>query len=162
MSGGPCADGDAGRGGARTGSASPQFDERGLPAGFLLKEDLEIAPRDAHAALHDGKRGVLLLDCRSQEEFDTASVAGSTLIPLPELGQRLDELEDVLDERGGKEVLVICHSGRRSLKATLLLRQAGFENVRSVAGGIDLWSLAVDPSVPRYDKSSGRCVVISK
>jgi rhodanese-related sulfurtransferase len=46
------------------------------------------------------------------------------------------------------------------MKATLLLRQAGFENVRSVAGGIDLWSRAVDAGVARYDKSSGKCVIV--
>lgn len=132
------------------------LDDRGLPAGYLFKPDLEITPRDARAALADSTRGAILLDCRTPEEFDCAHVDGATLIPLQELGQRLDDVEDL----NARELLVLCHHGVRSMKATLLLKQAGFENVRSVAGGIDLWSRAVDPSVPRYDKSTGTCVVI--
>lgn len=134
----------------------PPLDARGLPPGYLFKADLEMTPREARDALADASRGVVLVDCRTQEEHDAASVAGGALIPLQELGQRLDEVEDL----GGREILVICHHGVRSMKATLLLRQAGFANVRSVAGGIDLWSRAVDPSVPRYDKSSGKCVIV--
>jgi adenylyltransferase/sulfurtransferase len=132
------------------------LDERGLPRGYLFKPDLEITPREARAALADPGRGAVLIDCRTPEEYDCSKVAGSTLIPVQEMGQRLDEVEDL----GGREILVLCHHGVRSMKATLLLRQAGFESVRSIAGGIDLWSLAVDPSVPRYDKSTGKCVVV--
>lgn len=135
---------------------TPPLDERGLPLGYLFNADHEITPREARAALADASRGAILLDCRTQEEFDTARVPGSTLVPLQELGQRLDDVEDL----GARELLVMCHHGRRSMKATLLLKQAGFENVRSVAGGIDLWSRAVDPGVPRYDKSGGKCVVV--
>ncbi len=138
-------------------AASPAaLDARGLPEGYLFKSDLEITPRDARAALADPARGAVLVDCRTPEEFDCTSVAGSTLIPLQEIGQRLDEVEDL----SAREILVMCHHGVRSMKATLLLKQAGFDNVRSVAGGIDLWSRAVDPGVARYDKSSGKCVIV--
>lgn len=139
-------------------SASPPapLDDKGLPVGYLFKPDLEITPRDAKRALADKGRGAILLDCRTREEWDCSHVDGSELIPLQEIGQRLDEVEDL----GAKELLVMCHHGVRSMKATLLLKQAGFENVRSVAGGIDLWSRAVDAGVKRYDKSTGKCVVI--
>lgn len=137
-------------------SAPSPLDDKGLPVGYLFKPDLEITPRDAKAALGNRARGAVLVDCRTREEFDCTSVAGSTLIPLQEIGQRLDEVEDL----EAREILVMCHHGVRSMKATLLLKQAGFENVRSVAGGIDLWSRAVDPGVKRYDKSTGKCVVI--
>lgn len=134
----------------------PALDERGLPVGYLFKPDLEITPREASEALADPARGAVLVDCRTPEEHEASRVAGGTLIPLQELGQRLDEVEDL----GGREILVLCHHGVRSMKATLLLRQAGFEGARSIAGGIDLWSRAVDPAVPRYDKSSGKCVIL--
>jgi rhodanese-related sulfurtransferase len=47
-------------------------------------------------------------------------------------------------------VLVICHSGRRSLRVASTLRALGFPNAYSVAGGIDLWSVDIDPTIPRY------------
>jgi adenylyltransferase/sulfurtransferase len=50
----------------------------------------------------------------------------------------------------GALVVVYCHHGVRSLRGAALLRQAGHENVASLAGGIDAWSLYVDPAVPRY------------
>jgi len=137
-------------------TAQTPLDGKGLPVGYLFKPDLEITPRDAKTALADQARGAVLVDCRTREEWDCSHVEGSELIPLQEIGQRLDEVEDL----GGKEILVMCHHGVRSMKATLLLKQAGFENVRSVAGGIDLWSRAVDAGVKRYDKSTGKCVVI--
>lgn len=146
----------AGATGTPAAATPAPLDARGLPEGYLFKADLEITPRDARSALADKGRGAVLVDCRTPEEYDCSHVAGSTLIPLQEIGQRLDEVEDL----GGKEILVMCHHGVRSMKATLLLKQAGFDNVRSVAGGIDLWSRAVDAGVKRYDKSGGKCVVI--
>ncbi len=47
--------------------------------------------------------------------------------------------------------MVYCHHGVRSLNVVNWLREQGIENCQSVAGGIDAWSLAVDPSVPRYN-----------
>jgi rhodanese-related sulfurtransferase len=46
--------------------------------------------------------------------------------------------------------IVQCHTGRRSLKVTHLLREAGFPDVKSMAGGIELWAIDIDPNVPRY------------
>lgn len=149
-----------GAAGAGPQAAAPQapapLDADGMPVGYLFKAEYEITPREARAALADPSRGAVLVDCRTPEEFECARVEGATLIPLQEMGQRLDEIEDL----GGREILVMCHHGVRSMKATLLLRQAGFDGARSIAGGIDLWSRAVDARVPRYDKSSGTCKVI--
>lgn len=138
--------------------STPPLDSRGLPPGTVLRDDLEISPRDVHALITaaDPARPVLLIDCRTQDEWDTAHIPGSVLMPLDQLERRTDEL----DIQGASTCAVICHHGRRSLKAALLLRALGHKNVLSVAGGIDLWSRAVDPSIPRYDKSSGRCVII--
>ena len=88
--------------------------------------------------------GVFILDVRNPEEFEICRIPGSTLIPLPELPQRFAELDR------GREMVVHCKSGMRSAKACGILRQAGFQNVRNVVGGILAWSDKVDPSVPKY------------
>jgi rhodanese-related sulfurtransferase len=88
----------------------------------------------------------LLLDCRKPEEYATASIAGSTLIPMQELQQRVGEISDDLN----RHIVVHCHHGGRSLRVTHWLREQGFPNVQNLAGGIDAWSLEVDPTVPRY------------
>ena len=95
------------------------------------------------------KRGeaFFLLDVRQPEEFGICKIEGATLIPLGELAQRLDDLRDMAE---GRPIVAHCHHGVRSLSAAALLRQAGLPNVKSMAGGIDAWSVQVDPSVARY------------
>lgn len=88
----------------------------------------------------------VLLDVREQHEYDTAHIEGSRLIPMSELGERLEELEDCR----GQRIVVHCHHGMRSLQVTHALRQAGFAQTQSMAGGIDQWSDEVDPAVPKY------------
>lgn len=88
----------------------------------------------------------LLLDVRQPDEYETAKIEGSVLIPMGELGDRIGELE----EHKEKHVVVHCHHGGRSLRVTHALRQAGFTNVQNMTGGIDQWSQQIDDSVPRY------------
>jgi rhodanese-related sulfurtransferase len=117
-----------------------------LPAGYHFRPEYELTPRDAHAALAAGT--LLLVDVRTQPEWDRARVANSVHIPLDQLEKRWDEIEPA----SGQQVAILCHHGVRSMKATLMLRQFGLTNVKSVAGGIDHWSLTADPSVPRYTR----------
>ncbi|MGD9691961.1 MAG: rhodanese-like domain-containing protein [Phycisphaerales bacterium] len=124
------------------------LDERGLPRGMLLNEDWEITPRETRALLADGARNALLLDCRTQEEFARARIEGALLVPLHEMGEAIEDLR----EHAERTIVVHCHHGRRSLQAAAILRRAGFTDVRSMAGGIDLWSIDIDPGVPRYTK----------
>lgn len=59
--------------------------------------------------------------------------------------------ERIGDYRSGEGLCVVyCHHGVRSLNVAAWLRQQGLDNVRSLAGGIDGWSLLIDPSLPRY------------
>ena len=81
-----------------------------------------------------------------QQAAERARVEGSTLIPVAELGNRLDE---IVEHRSGP-VVVHCHHGPRSRRACELLIENGFTQVEEMAGGIEAWSLTVDPSVPRY------------
>lgn len=92
----------------------------------------------------DACEPLTLVDVRESWEYDIAQIAGSRLIPLGELEERLAELP-----REG--ILVIqCHSGARSEQGAKLLQQAGFANVYNLEGGIEAWSRDVDPTVPRY------------
>ncbi|PAY17306.1 rhodanese [Rhodopirellula sp. SM50] len=97
-------------------------------------------------ALQDSDESFLLLDVRQNEEYATAKIDGSVLIPMGELGQRLDELDPYKDQR----IVVHCHHGGRSMQVTEALRSRGFDKVQNMAGGIDAWSLQIDSSVPRY------------
>ena len=125
---------------------SPELDEQGMPRGKHLNEDWEISPRETKRLLEAGE--IILIDCRRDEEHDAVRIDGAELFPLDDLGSMIDELEMF----EGKRIVVHCHTGMRSLKAAAFLRSQGFEDARSMAGGIDLWSIDVDPSVPRYTK----------
>jgi rhodanese-related sulfurtransferase len=94
----------------------------------------------------DEQRDFVLLDCREQVEFDFARIAGATLIPLSEIQHRFGELEPLRD----RQIVVHCHHGGRSLQVTNWLRGQGFAQVQNMAGGIDAWSLEIDPALPRY------------
>ncbi|MDX1682524.1 MAG: rhodanese-like domain-containing protein [Phycisphaeraceae bacterium] len=123
------------------------FDDRGLPDGYHLNETWEKPPREIARQLADGDDDVVLIDCREPVERDAASLEPSDLIPLGEFPARAPELAEDYE---GRQVIVFCHHGQRSLQATALLRQAGHQDVWSLAGGIDLWSQAINPNIPRY------------
>lgn len=86
----------------------------------------------------------LLLDVREPEEYAIAHLPGCVLIPLGELASRVREVPD------DRPIIVYCHHGVRSLHAAMFLKQSGIEDVASMRGGIDAWSLQIDPSVKRY------------
>ncbi len=87
----------------------------------------------------------LLLDVREPFEYATAAIAGATLIPMGDIPSRAHAELDP-----DQPIVVLCHHGSRSLSVTMWLRREGFEQVQSLAGGIDHWSRAIDPSIPLY------------
>jgi adenylyltransferase/sulfurtransferase len=89
---------------------------------------------------------LFLLDVRQAWEHEIAALPGSVLVPLDELSERSAELEPP----AGATIVAYCHHGVRSLSAAALLEAAGLVGVVSLRGGIDAWSLEVDPRVPRY------------
>jgi adenylyltransferase/sulfurtransferase len=106
-------------------------------------------PEVAAAAVRDrlgGGEPPLLLDVREADEVATARIEGATWIPLGDLETRIEELAAWRD----REVVVHCHHGGRSAKACRVLAANGFQRVENLAGGIEAWSLTVDPSIPRY------------
>jgi adenylyltransferase/sulfurtransferase len=102
-----------------------------------------ITPMELKALWDRGERP-FLLDVRNPEEIVICRIEGSTVIPLPELADRLGEL----DPRS--PMVVHCKSGMRSAKAIALLRQHGFTRLRNLTGGILGWIKDVDPSLPSY------------
>jgi len=106
----------------------------------------EISVRDVKA-MFDRREDFLLLDVRQPQEFAICRISGASLIPLADLGARMEEVLSLADDR---PVVIHCHHGGRSLSAAAALKKAGVENARSMAGGIDAWSQLVDPTVPRY------------
>jgi molybdopterin/thiamine biosynthesis adenylyltransferase/rhodanese-related sulfurtransferase/molybdopterin converting factor small subunit len=83
------------------------------------------------------------IDVREPHEYQIARIPGTKLIPLGELGKRLNELDK------GVEIVAHCKSGVRSGKAVDLLKQSGFR-ARNMRGGILAWSDQVDARVPKY------------
>jgi sulfur-carrier protein adenylyltransferase/sulfurtransferase len=86
----------------------------------------------------------VLIDVREPHEYQICSIPGSRLIPLGEFPKHVREFDP------GADIVIHCRSGMRSAKACAVLRQAGFQHVRNVVGGILAWSDKVDPSVPKY------------
>lgn len=122
-----------------------QFDERGMPHGATLVDGWEIAPRDVQR-LREAGHDFLLLDVRTAQERDLARISDSMHIPLQEIAASLPRLREHED----RAIVVHCHHGVRSFQVTEFLRREGFADVRSLAGGIDLWARAIDPAVGRY------------
>jgi len=91
-----------------------------------------ISPMAVKEKLDKGA-DLLLLDVRSRTEYEEVHLAGSTLIPLGELRSRLGELPR------DKEIIVFCKISLRGYEAALILRAAGFNNVRVMDGGIAMW-----------------------
>jgi adenylyltransferase/sulfurtransferase len=102
-----------------------------------------ISVRDLKRKI-DAREPFRLLDVREIFEHEIARIDGAKLIPLREIGGRAEELPRE------EQIIVHCHSGKRSAQAVRLLRERGFRNVYNLEGGIDAWSSEIDPAVPRY------------
>ena len=103
----------------------------------------EITVRELKARL-DAGAPLELIDVREPHEYEIAQIKGAKLIPLGELPQRIAELPR------DREIVVHCHAGVRSAHAVMLLEKAGFARTANLAGGIEAWSVEIDPTVPRY------------
>jgi rhodanese-related sulfurtransferase len=90
----------------------------------------------------------LLLDVREPWEFALAAIRIDGLrtlsMPMQSVPERLGELDRA------QPVVCICHHGARSAQVVAFLERQGFEAVYNLAGGIDAWSMQIDPGVPRY------------
>lgn len=94
--------------------------------------------------LKKDKKDLMILDVRTPDEYAVCHIEGATLVPIQELAGRLSEVPK------DKLVVVHCHHGGRSKRAVAFLKTQGYEDVKNLDGGIDQWSIAIDPTVPRY------------
>jgi molybdopterin/thiamine biosynthesis adenylyltransferase/rhodanese-related sulfurtransferase len=113
-----------------------------LPS-LMPDHPLEVSVQEAHRQLH-AAQPPLLIDVREPSEFAVCQIPGARLIPMATVPERLAEIPRDLP------VLIHCHHGGRSLRVTQFLRAKGYAQVSNVQGGIDAWSLQVDPAIRRY------------
>ena len=112
--------------------------------GTRIDEEIPtISVRDLKRKI-DAREPFQLLDVREIFEHEIARIDGAKLIPLREISAHAEELPRE------EQIIVHCHSGKRSAQAVRLLRERGFRNVYNLEGGIDAWSSEIDPAVPRY------------
>ncbi len=93
-----------------------------------------IGPEELHKKMKSGE-DFLLLDVRTPQENAAQAIEGSYLLPLQELGFRMNELPR------DKEIVVYCHIGNRSAYACSYLSRMGYK-VKNLEGGIVLWNMA--------------------
>jgi adenylyltransferase/sulfurtransferase len=109
-------------------------------------DEIQECSAASFAARREAGESMTLIDVREPKEVETARIEGALWIPLGDLEARLDELESMRNQA----IVVHCHHGVRSAKAVRLLLAHGFARAENLDGGIEAWSLTVDPSVPRY------------
>ena len=103
----------------------------------------DMPPRELAERLRTA-RPPTVIDVREPWEHRVAHIPGSRLVPLGSLPAALSTFDPAV------EYVLLCHHGVRSLEGVRLLRARGLTRVAHLAGGIDAWSLEVDPAIPRY------------
>ncbi len=94
----------------------------------------DVSVQQAREMIDSGD--VLILDVRTQEEYEAGHIINSTLIPVQVLDKRLNELPR------DKKILVYCKSGSRSAQASQILINNGFKEIYNMKGGITDWTNA--------------------
>jgi rhodanese-related sulfurtransferase len=105
--------------------------------------DIQITVAELKQRLDRGEK-LLLVDVREPWENAQCRIDGSVLIPMGAIPANLQKLD------ADEDVVCYCHHGMRSLDVANWLRSQGVAGAKSLAGGIDRWSLEIDPKVPRY------------
>jgi sulfur-carrier protein adenylyltransferase/sulfurtransferase len=104
----------------------------------------EISATELKRLLDEGSH-VQLIDVRQPAEYAFARINGAKLIPLGDLLNRINELDQT------SEAIIHCKMGGRSARAIEALQQAGYKGkLRNLRGGITAWSNEIDPRVPKY------------
>ena len=105
---------------------------------------MNITPTELKARLDRGEN-FRLIDVREADEWAVARLPQAELLPMSQFQQAgLDQLSP--DE----DIVVYCHHGVRSARVQAFLRAQGFSNVKNLTGGIDAWTVQIDPSLQRY------------
>ena len=114
-------------------TACGQDNENGQEAVYV-----NISAKEAKEIM-DSQKGYVILDTRTQEEYNEGHIPGAILIPYDEI---LEKAETVLQDKN-QLLLVYCRSGRRSKLAAEDLVKLGYTNIKEFGGIID-WPYAVE------------------
>ncbi len=109
---------------------------------------MQIEPRDLADKIAAGEN-VRLLDVRTREEYESVKMENAALFSQ-------DLMQEILGSWPRHDLIVIYdHQGTRSMDAAAYFQGHGFENVKSLRGGIDAWSAEIDAKLPRYHLEAG-------
>ena len=100
--------------------------------------------QDVKDLIDGAKKKPLILDVREQWEYDICHIENSTHIPMGKIANVEGELSINM------KIIVVCHHGIRSRMVAKYLTSKGFSDVINLTGGIDAWSMNIDPSMPKY------------
>jgi len=115
----------------------------GLTPEEHLEPSWEIEPEELKRMMNNGDR-VTVIDVRESQERQISKITGSVSIPLNKIKEKVNELSR-------SDLIVLqCRTGIRSAKALKILRDAGFNNLKNLKGGINAWADQVDPKMPKY------------
>jgi len=106
-------------------------------------QQMQISAEELAERLRAGDQ-IPLIDVRSREEWEAVHIDGATFFTQELMQEMMSEWPK------DREIVFVCHHGVRSLDAASYFAGHGFEHVRSMTGGIDAWSVEVDPELPRY------------
>jgi rhodanese-related sulfurtransferase len=108
----------------------------------------QISVEELAQRLASGEPSLQLVDVREPQEVAYAQIDGFVNFPLSQFAEWVDQIQTHFDPNA--ETLVLCHHGIRSAQMCQWLVTQGFTNVRNITGGIDAYSMLVDPSIPQY------------
>jgi rhodanese-related sulfurtransferase len=104
----------------------------------------ELNASELKAYLQSCESTPLLLDVRQPWEFELCKIEDSILMPMAQVPDNIDSLDPT------RETVVICHHGIRSRRVGQYLKQAGFDNIINLSGGVAQWAKTVDQNMPTY------------
>ena len=113
-----------------------------LIEGYMKNHVKEISPAELKNKLENN--AVRLIDVREWNEYIYCKIEGAEIIPLRKI------YDANLSADKEDEIVLYCHIGSRSYHAAQVLKEKGFKNVYNLRGGIDAYSVEVDPDIPRY------------
>jgi adenylyltransferase/sulfurtransferase len=115
------------------------LDERGLPPRYPFVAEFETTPREVKKLQESGTK-FSIIDCRLPNEVEITQLENSEFIPLEEISHKLAALKG----RESEKFVIVCRIGTRSQQFARILKQHGFTDARSMAGGILLWNQDVN------------------
>lgn len=115
-----------------------------LASTSVLAAEKPNGPVKTEQAAKDISSGIQILDVRTEEEWNEGHIQGAKRVQFP-AEDFVEKATKALDPE--KPVLVYCRSGGRSAKAAKQLRDAGFKDVRDLAGGVVAWEKDGQPLV---------------